>query len=218
MNPRHRIVLGLGLALSAGWPVISMVQAADHGQMGQTFPIIEEDLLTTIEARLRTLEASGQIVDLQRRMQEQATMSVRRPKPVAGLSAASERRQWLFDPSIVLEDDIRDDKGNLIAARGTRVNPLDHVAHGQDLIFVDGTDQTQVDWAVRSHSAEGAKIIFVAGSPFDAMKPHQRRFWFDQGGRLTARFGIRHTPAVVTSAGKALQITEVPLGPKGGTS
>lgn len=218
MNPRHRIVLGLGLALSAGWPVISMVQAADHGQMGQTFPIIEEDLLTTIEARLRTLEASGQIADLQRRMQEQATMSVRRPKPVAGLSAASERRQWLFDPSIVLEADIRDDKGNLIAARGTRVNPLDHVALGHDLIFVDGTDQTQVDWAVRSHSAEGAKIIFVAGSPFDAMKPHQRRFWFDQGGRLTARFGIRHTPAVVTSAGKALRVTEVQLGTKGGTS
>lgn len=198
--------------------MVSLVQAADHGQMGQTFPIIEEDLLTTIEARLRTLEASGEIAGLQRRMQEQATLSVRRPRPVAGLSAASERRQWLFDPSIVIEADIRDDKNNLIAARGTRVNPLDHVSLGQDLIFVDGTDQTQVDWAVRSHSAEGAKIIFVAGSPFDAMKPHQRRFWFDQGGRLTARFGIRHTPAVVTSAGKALQITEVPLGPKGGTS
>ena len=198
--------------------MVSLVQAADHGQMGQTFPIIEEDLLTTIEARLRTLEASGEIAGLQRRMQEQATLSVRRPRPVAGLSAASERRQWLFDPSIVIEADIRDDKNNLTAARGTRVNPLDHVSLGQDLIFVDGTDQTQVDWAVRSHSTEGAKIIFVAGSPFDAMKPHQRRFWFDQGGRLTARFGIRHTPAVVTSAGKALQITEVPLGPKGGTS
>ena len=195
-----------------------MLQAADHGQMGQTFPIIEEDLLATIEARLRTLEASGQIEDLQRRMQQQATMSVRRPKPVAGLSAASERRQWLFDPSIVLESDIRDDKNNLIAARGTRVNPLDHVALGQDLVFIDGTVPAQIDWAVREHSAKAAKIIFVAGSPFDAMKPHQRRFWFDQGGRLTARFGIRHTPAVVTSAGKALRITEVPLGPKGGAT
>ncbi|AIT82704.1 MAG: type-F conjugative transfer system protein TraW [Zoogloeaceae bacterium] len=208
----------MGLGLAAGWPAASMLQAADHGQMGQTFPIIEEDLLATIEARLRTLEASGQIEDLQRRMQQQATMSVRRPKPVAGLSAASERRQWLFDPSIVLEADIRDAENNLIATRGTRVNPLDHVSLGQDLVFIDGTVPAQIDWAVREHSAQTAKIIFVAGSPFDMMKPHQRRFWFDQGGRLTTRFGIRHTPAVVTSAGKALRITEVPLGGKGGAT
>jgi hypothetical protein len=39
-----------------------------------------------------------------------------------------------------------------------------------------------------------AKIIFVSGSPFDAMKPWQRRFYFDQGGTLTPKFGIRHTP------------------------
>ena len=195
-----------------------MLQATDHGKMGRTFPIIEEDLLTTIETRLRTLEASGQFEKLQSQMQQQATMSVRHPKPVVGLSAASERREWLFDPSIELEADIRDDKNNLIAARGSRVNPLDHVALGQDLVFVDGTVPAQIDWAVREHSAQTAKIIFVAGSPFDMMKPHQRRFWFDQGGRLTARFGIRHTPAVVTSAGKALRITEVPLGGKGGAT
>ena len=40
------------------------------------------------------------------------------------------------------------------------------------------------------------------------------------GGQLTAKFGIRHTPAVVTGAPisngvKALKVSEVPLGPKG---
>ena len=65
--------------------------------------------------------------------------------------------------------------------------------------------------------------IFVSGSPFDAMKPYQRRFWFDQGGQLSAKFGIRHTPAVVTGAPisngiKALKVSEVPLAPKGRAS
>lgn len=191
--------------------------------MGETFPIIETDLLATIETRLRNLEANGGIERLQNQMREQAVASVRRPKPVEGLTPATARREWLYDPSMVLEDDIVDAKGQLIAPRGTRVNPLDHVALGQDLVFVDGSDPAQIDWAVRTYSAPRAKVIFVAGSPFDAMKPYQRRFWFDQGGQLTAKFGIRHTPAVVTGAAvsssvKALKVSEVPLAPKGRAS
>ena len=221
MRRRTRLALALGLAALAGWPVVSAVRAADHGQMGETFPIIETDLLATIETRLRNLEANGGIERLQNQMREQAVASVRRPKPVDGLTPATARREWLHDPSMVLEDDIVDARGNVIAPRGTRVNPLDHVALGQDLVFVDGTDTAQIDWAVRTYSAPRA--IFVSGSPFDAMKPYQRRFWFDQGGQLTAKFGIRHTPAVVTGAAvsngvKALKVSEVPLAPKGRAS
>ena len=220
MRGRTRLILAAGLSALAGLLVVSSLHAADHGQMGETFPIIESDLLETIETRLRTMEANGGIVRLQAQMREQAVASVRRPRPVAGLTPAIARREWLFDPSMQLEDDLVDAKGNLIAARGTRVNPLDHVALGQDLIFVDGTDPAQIDWAVTTYSAAKAKVIFVSGSPFDAMKPYQRRFWFDQGGQLTARFGIRHTPAVVTGAPipngiKALKVSEVPLSRKG---
>ena len=222
MNRLDALSAAGGAALLVGWPLISAVRAADYGQMGQTFPIIEADLLTTIETRLRSLEASGGIERLQRQMQEQAVASVRRPKPVAGISPASTRREWLFDPSIVTENDIVDAKGNLIAARGTRVNPLDMVQPSQALVFVDGDNAAELSWAVRTWSASSAKIVFVSGSPFEAMKPWQRRFYFDQGGLLTARFGIRHTPAVVSAAGPALKISEVPLprvaGPSGGKS
>lgn len=192
--------------------VAARVQAHDFGQMGETFPIIEQDLLTTIEARLRNLESSGKLEALQAQMRKQAIASVRRPKPVAGLSAATLKREWLFDPSTVVTEDIRDDKGNVIAARGQRVNPMAFVKLTQDLVFIDGRDKAQVDWAVAGWSPLKAKIIFVDGSPFDLMKPYQRRFYFDQGGQLTGRFGIQHTPAVVTSAGEMLSIRETPIG------
>lgn len=223
MSARACLALGLSLAALVGLPLAAHLSAADHGQMGETFPIIETDLLMTIQAKLKHLEGSGGIAALQRQMQDQAVASVRRPKPVEGLSPASRRREWLFDPSIVTEDDLVDAKGNLIAARGTRVNPLDMVSLSQDLVFVDGTDAAQIDWAVKSFGAAKAKIIFVSGSPFDAMKPHQRRFYFDQGGQLIARFGIRHTPAVVTGAAasngiRAFKVAEVPLALKGGAS
>lgn len=187
------------------------VQARDFGQMGDTFPIIEQDLLATIEARLKNLESSGKLAALEAQMREQAVASVRRPKPVAGISAATRKRAWLFDPSTIVENDITDTKGNLIAARGQRVNPMSFVKLTQDLVFIDGRDKTQVDWAVAGWSPLKAKIIFVDGSPFDLMKPYQRRFFFDQGGQLTARFGIQHTPAIVTSAGDMLSIRETPV-------
>ncbi|MFC0589486.1 type-F conjugative transfer system protein TraW [Novosphingobium aquiterrae] len=200
-----------GAALLIGWPLISAVRAADYGQMGQTFPIIEADLLTTIETRLRTLEANGGIERLQREMQKQAVASVQRPKRVDGMTPATTKREWLFDPSIVTEDDIVDAKGNRIAARGTRVNPLDMVQLSQALVFVDGDNAAELQWALRTWNDTAAKIIFVSGSPFDAMKPWQRRFYFDQGGTLTSKFGIRHTPAVVSQAGASLKISEMPL-------
>ena len=213
MRPRPALLAASGAALLAGWPLVSTLRAADYGQMGQTFPIIETDLLTTIETRLKTLEANGGIERMQRQMQEQAVASVRRPKPVDGMTPATARREWLFDPSIVTEDDIVDAKGNLIAARGTRVNPLDMVQLHQALVFIDGDNAAELAWAVKTWSDARAKIIFVSGSPFDAMKPWQRRFYFDQGGTLTGKFGIRHTPAVVSAAGANLKISEFPLPP-----
>lgn len=202
---------GLALASLAALSFAAHVEAHDFGQMGETFPIIEQDLLATIEARLKNLESSGKLAAFEAQMRQQAVTSVRRPKPVGGLSAATRKRAWLFDPSTIVENDITDDKGNIIAARGQRVNPMAFVKLSQDLVFIDGRDKTQVDWAVAGWGATKAKIIFVDGSPFDLMKPYQRRFYFDQGGQLVARFGIQHTPAIVTSAGDMLSVRETPV-------
>jgi hypothetical protein len=39
-------------------------------------------------------------------------------------------------------------KGNLIAARGTRVNPLDMVQLRQALVFIDGDNPAEFAWAL----------------------------------------------------------------------
>src|SRR3546814_20220803 len=86
-----------------------------------------------------------------------------------------------------IERDIRDHKGNLTAAAGHRVNPLDFVAIKQDLIFVDGDDAAQVAWATSRYTDLKAKIIFVNGSPIEQMTARKRRFYFDQIGRASCR-------------------------------
>ncbi|MBV2149977.1 type-F conjugative transfer system protein TraW [Sphingobium sp. AS12] len=194
---------------------LSSSDARDFGVLGQTFPIVEPDLLATIEARLRHLEKSGGIDAANAEFARRAEQNIRRPKPVAGIARATQARSWSFDPTITVENDVRDHKGNLIAARGARVNPLDFVTVSQDLVFVDGDDREQMDWATGAYNDSKAKIIMVSGSPIDAMTARKRRFYFDQEGRLTERFGIRHVPAIVTQDGKAMRVSETPIKPKG---
>ena len=70
-------------------------------------------------------------------------------------------------------------------------------------------------WATGRWNATDAKIILVAGSPIDEMTNRKRRFYFDQNGVLTERFGIRHTPAVVSQQGKVMQVREHVLARQG---
>ena len=186
-------------------------QASDHGVVGQTFPIIETDLLSVIEQRLTKLQASGGIDRMNAEFARRAEAKVRRPTPVAGITPATQARVWAFDPTIVIEKDVKDQKGNYVARAGQTVNPLDFVAMHQALVFVDGDDKAQMEWATSQYSDLKAKIILVSGSPIEEMTARKRRFYFDQEGRLTGKFGVRHTPAVAEQDGKVIKVSEIKL-------
>lgn len=195
--------------------VIAITQstsAKDYGQQGAVFRISEPDMLRTIEQKLRTLEASGGIERMNAELTRRTEAGVRRPRPVAGIGLAVRERSWIFDPTMQVDKDILDNKGNVIARAGQRVNPLDFVTIRQKLVFIDGDDRDQVNWALRRFDDRGAKLIMVKGAPLDAMTTHQRRFYFDQGGFLVGRFGIRAVPAVVEPNGKTMRVSEIPLG------
>ena len=204
-----RAALPVAMLLAAGVPAAT--PARDYGQLGPTTPVIEPDLLAMIEAKLKAAAASGRIAAMQKDLVRRTTAKVRRPPPVTGIGHTVQRRTWTYDPTITVADDIHDHKGRLIIPAGRRLNPLDTVGLRQSLVFVDGDDAAQVAWAMRSTTIRNAKLILVSGSPFDLMKAQQRRFFFDQGGRLTGRFGIRRVPAVVEQAGRVLKVTELPL-------
>lgn len=206
-----RAIISLTAAIAAAG-VAPIASAKDYGQQGAVFRIAEPDLLRTIEQKLRTLEASGGIERMNAELARKTEAGVRRPRPVAGISLAVRERSWIFDPSMRVEQDILDNKGNVIARAGERVNPLDTVSVRQKLVFIDGDDKDQVNWALRRFDDSQAKLIMVKGAPLDAMTVHQRRFYFDQGGFLVGRFGIRAVPAVVEQNGMAMRVSEIPLG------
>ena len=196
-------------AVAAALALAAPASAADLGVRGATWPVAEPDLLAQIEARLVEMERSGELVRLEREARADARRKLEEPDPAPGIAPVTERRIRLFDPAIVVERDIRTSEGVLIAAAGTRVNPLERMALVRDLLFVDGRRPAEIAWAL-AHERP-AKIVLLAGRPLELMRRHRRPFFFDQGGRLAARFGIAATPSLIEQAGMRLRITEILL-------
>jgi conjugal transfer pilus assembly protein TraW len=182
--------------------------ARDYGQHGAVWPVVEPDLLAQIHARLMQLQASGATDRLNQQLKERTLARINRPSPVEGLSRVETARSWRFDPTISVETDIRDDKGRVVVAAGTRVNPLDTVPLRGPLVFLDGDDPAQLAWATQRYGASTAKLILVKGAPLALMKANQRRFYFDQGGALIKHFGIHAVPASVVQQGRSLLVSE----------
>ncbi len=194
----------LALALGA-----TPASAADLGVRGATWPVAEPDLLVEIEARLAAMERSGELARIEREARSRARLQLEEPAPVPGIAPARERRSRPFDPAIVVERDIRLPDGTLVAAAGARVDPLASAPLTRDLLFIDGTRASEIGWAL--NYGKPAKIVLLAGRPLDLARRHGRPFFFDQGGRLAARFGLSATPSLVERDGALLRITEIPL-------
>ena len=210
-----RFSVGLAVVLTI-WTVLSVppASAADLGVRGATWPVAEPDLLEQIEERLSGMQRSGELARIEREAQTRARSRLEEPEPVPGIAPAREARSRMFDPAITVERDIRLPDGTPIAASGTRVNPLARHSLTRDLLFVDGRREAEIAWALEH--ARPAKIVLLAGRPLDLSRAHGRAFFFDQGGRLAARFGIAATPSLVEQAGSKLRITEIPVEDRSG--
>ena len=204
---------GLYLSLLVTVLLSSPALARDYGQRGTHFPIIEPDLLEQIQSRLQTMDKNGDIDRLNQKLKARTITRVNRPKPVAGLVRATKAATRLFDPAITLQADIFGHDKRRIWAKGTRVNPLDTVPLRAALIFLDGDDPAQLEWAF-AQKPKTTKLILTNGAPLKLMKARQRRFYFDQGGKLTAHFDIKALPAMVDQQGRMLRIREFALSEK----
>ena len=188
--------------------------AKDFGTQGTVFEIEEVDMVDMIKNKLAAMQASGELAQKQEEMKKAAESRIMRPKPVDLIIHAVEERTFEYDPTIIVEEDIKDHKGRLIKAKGTRVNPLEvGSAYSiiKPLLFIDGDSKEQVQWALdyMKNTDDKAIVVLVNGSPVELMKKHKRRFYFDQGGSLTSKLGIKQVPAEARHVGSVLQIKEL---------
>ena len=101
--------------------------ADNLGVQGTVYSITEPDMLTGIHQKLITMQKSGELERQKKAVIARSITHVLRPTPVKGVSdlqKGAPAHTHDFDPSIVLNRDIINSNGDMIARAGTRVNPL----------------------------------------------------------------------------------------------
>ncbi|MCZ6908417.1 MAG: conjugal transfer protein TraW [Rickettsia endosymbiont of Ixodes persulcatus] len=183
-----------------------------------TYEVVEEGFVSMIKSRLSAL-------DLQQHQEEMlrtAKRQVLEPAPVLGIRATSEPREFWYDPSFTLTEDIKLPDGRILHKAGAKVNPLDHMVFDRELIFINGRSQQQVEWLKQQLEQEEQKktaenntqvivtqerkkdknnleirIILVGGKILELQEDIGRTLYFDQAGELTNKFGVEQVPAIV---------------------
>ena len=202
--------LGLILFIS-----IRPVLGKDFGFHGKSYEIAEQDALKAITNKLRVMKESGELDEKMLAWREQTVNRLKNPKAaLAEPAKATKDKIRYFDPSLVLERDIFDHQGKIIATRGTRINPLERLPFFNEvLVFIDGNDQVQTSFALDllKEDQYRTKSILGKGDVFGLMEKFEQRLYFDQGGLLVEHFGILAVPTIISKSGNLLQIREVAL-------
>ena len=191
----------------------NIVFAKDFGNRGANYPVAEESILLSLQKKFAELDLKKE----GERMRSIAEERVRNPAPVSGIMPAKETREFWHDPTYILTEDAVLPCGRVLYKTGTRVNPLDYMNLDRRLFFIDGREEKQVEWLRGQLLPDSSsfdkkiedRIILVGGSPPEIQDKLGFEVYFDQGGELTTRFGIRGSPAVAEQAGKNLKIVEV---------
>ena len=97
----------------------------------------------------------------------------------------------------------------MIVSSGSRFNPLFVDSLPQDLLFIDGSNESHVKWAKEKGSS--SRWILIKGKPLELEEQEGRPIYFDQSGFLTTKLEIKNIPARVTQENNQLKIEEIPL-------
>ncbi|MHC0026562.1 type-F conjugative transfer system protein TraW [Enterobacter vonholyi] len=192
MNARHLLMLFL---------LPGSLLAKDMGTWGELYPVAEEDMLTTIQTRLKAMENSGEMAREQEAFKQRVIENTLRPKPVQGLHIAQENSTHYIDPSLTVSEDLKDHEGRVFARKGQVINPLDTVPFTETLYFIDADNPQQLTWMkAQKPGTLTYRVILVNGDIREATKALDTRIYFDQDGTLSRKFELKAIPARVTMA------------------
>ena len=206
------------LALCITMSIHGALQAKNIGRYGPVHPIKEQDFLEYIQETLLKQQASGELQKKIDTARNKVIEGIEQPVGIL-LPQAEEKQVHYFDPSIIVQQDIMDHKGNVVVKRGTKVNPLEKTIITKKMIFFDGMDEAQSAYILNVAKKDIRVIpIMVRGRPLDMMRDTNQRMYFDQHQILIKRFGVNQLPTWVVQEGVKMRVESVPLEMiKGGT-
>lgn len=164
--------------------------------LGPTFPIAEPDTLSEIEA-------AASSTDWQRWMRKA-------PKDYSAFDSAKlprnrEPGSVLFDPTYTLAEDLVNERGDVLVARGTQVNALATIRLPGRYIVIGSTpeDYRWLDDVARPGSRDK---VLVASSNVLTEREATGRTLYALDERFIERFGLTGIPSIVQQEGPMLRV------------
>jgi len=89
-------------------------------------------------------------------------------------------------------------QNKLLVAKGTRVNPLDHVRPAQNMLFFSGDSKLQVDFAIDALKKKPYNLILVmtAGNPSKFSERIKAHVYYANDA-LLKKFHVKYVPSLV---------------------
>lgn len=179
--------------------------------------MIERNFLDVIKEQVQESVDNGKWQNMLDEREEEMKRYAKRP-PGQSLPLAKQNATRLYNPTLVLPEDVLDHEGRILFRAGTSVNPLDVMPLTRIMMFFDADNAKQLEWA-KSYFADyqGDKLlvpILVDGSIEEATKTLKQQVFFDQGQYLIGVYGINKLPSLIYQAqlkDKYLTIEEVGL-------
>lgn len=164
--------------------------------LGPTFPIAEPDTLSEIAS-------AASSTDWQRWMR-------RAPKDYSAFDSATlprnrEPGSGLFDPTYTLTEDLVNERGDVLVARGTQVNSLATIRLPGRYIVIGPTpeDYRWLDEVARPGSRD--KVLVASGNVLSEREATGRTLYaLDE--RFIERFGLTGIPSIVQQEGSMLRV------------
>jgi conjugal transfer pilus assembly protein TraW len=217
--------------------IVLSAQAKDFGIHGESQQITEIDMEEYIITSLKNV-GEEKLINHQKMIAKKMIEKIKTPNKVKGISSATENATRYFDPTFRVEDDILDDKNQIMYHRGHKINPLDHKAFDEIWLMINGDDEKELAFAKNYGKADKTeklanrgkekntqitqitkitqntktiKIILVNGSP--GSQEDGNFFYFDQFGEISKKLDITKTPSVIIQANdkKLIEIQEIAL-------
>lgn len=200
---RRAGVLGL-----AGSLLCASAGSAGLGRIGATYPITEVDARRAFEAEMARPSRSSK--DLQESSRKAATQFLDRLPAIEGIGRVEKNSTRHVDATHVVERELADDQGRLLAPAGTRVDLLRRTELEGVLFVLDGRDPLQVNMLERLWRANMTVHPILVGGSYTALTQRfGRPFFYDYGGAISARFGITRVPALVGQDGARIRVEEL---------
>lgn len=207
------------MAILLATTIPNAVHAEDLGNKGQTYAP-DPSGVDQMRELARKRQASPENDRFWKDYRAKTIDAITHPKPL-GVPTSMTRKVEMRELKFQFQSDFRDEKGNIIAKKGMVVEPLKVRPLIYSLVFIDGRDQTQIDYAIKEGQSHPVKIILTAGSALELRRKYQNSpwlgyrgvpFYFDQKKMILSSFrnlygiNLATVPVQLTQVGTQMKI------------